>query len=491
MKNKIQKIKDFVEVQKNRKKPVMQVITEKRRFCNCCKKVFDWNPATSWYFGALEYNSVSKESQIARWYCSDECKIKSETFNRKTKIMKVATVCSGIGSPEMALQNLGIDHTISFACEIDKYARQTYLANYDPKMMLEDMTAHDWKGEEFNADLFIGGIPCQSFSLAGKRLGELDKRGLLFYDFYKYVKEQQPKYFIIENVKGLLSDAKGRTFQNWQDLLGRSVNGTDFLFPLEDSLMYNLHWEVLNTKNYELPQNRERVFLIGIRSDLKNNFVFPREMPLHLRLRDMLETEVEEKYYLSEKMLEYFTTRAANFNNGKVNFKTGDDIASCINASSKSLDISDNIIKEVKFNGQFEPKEGDDIANCLTSRYYKMGATDNYMKVPQEPIHSKSKVAHTLSGGKWDKLHDQSRRVFDTNYISPTIHTSGGGQQEIKIATGYRIRKLTPLECFRLQGFPDNFKKPVSNSQLYKQAGNSISVTVIQAILKNLLKNEL
>ena len=119
-------------------------------------------------------------------------------------MLKVATVCSGIGSPEVAIRNLGIKHEIVFGCEIDKYARQTYLANFNPNMMLEDMTKEDWEDEKYYSDLFIGGIPCQAFSLAGKRLGELDARGLLFYDFYRYVKNQQPKYFIIENVKGLL-----------------------------------------------------------------------------------------------------------------------------------------------------------------------------------------------------------------------------------------------------------------------------------------------
>ena len=107
-------------------------------------------------------------------------------------MLKIATVCTGIGSPEQALENLGIDHEIVFGCEIDKYARQTYLANFNPKMMLEDMTKETWEGSEYYADLFIGGIPCQAFSLAGKRLGELDPRGLLFYDFYRYVKVQQP-----------------------------------------------------------------------------------------------------------------------------------------------------------------------------------------------------------------------------------------------------------------------------------------------------------
>lgn len=109
--------------------------------------------------------------------------------------LKVATVCSGIGSPEVAINELGIDHEIVFACDIDKYARSSYLANHKAGMMLTDMTKEDWIGEQFYSDIFIGGIPCQAFSLAGKRLGELDKRGLLFYDFLPVRKKSATKSF--------------------------------------------------------------------------------------------------------------------------------------------------------------------------------------------------------------------------------------------------------------------------------------------------------
>ena len=411
-------------------------------------------------------------------------------------MLKVATVCSGVGSPEVAIRNLGIKHEIVFGCEIDKYARQTYLANFNPSMMLEDMTKEDWEDEKYYSDIIIAGIPCQAFSLAGKRLGELDARGLLFYDFYRYVKNQQPKYFIIENVKGLLSMDKGNVFNNWKALLGQSENGNMFLHTHEDSLMYNLHWKVLNTKNFGLPQNRERVFLIGIRNDLPNDFVFPKEIPLELRLKDLLEEEVDEKYYLSEKLISNFINRpqAKNY--------------------------------------PFKPIENTDeeIACCLNARYYKMGATDNYIKdknkeiiqisnnnksnvgtqpYQQDRIYHSNGIYPALSANKSDlniteKLkHDKLKqigsiyesnsvggRIYDSDNISCTLTSQGGG---LGAKTGlyeinYKIRKLTPLECFRLQGFPDDYVKPVSNSQLYKQAGNSISVPVVENILKILLK---
>ena len=348
-------------------------------------------------------------------------------------MLKVATVCSGVGSPEVAIKNLNIKHEIVFGCEIDKYARQTYLANFKPSMMLEDMTKEDWEDEKYYSDIIVGGIPCQAFSLAGKRLGELDARGLLFYDFYRYVKNQQPKYFIIENVKGLLSMDKGNVFNNWKALLGQSENGNMFLHNHEDSLMYNLHWKVLNTKNFGLPQNRERVFLIGIRKDLPNDFVFPKEIPLELRLKDLLEEEVDEKYYLSEKTTEYVKKRIGVYTDINPN------IARTL-CAQYSQSINGSFIKD-------ECKYGFYTCKNLGILCGSCNSLENY-------------------------------EIEDDDKLEQLLECRND-----------RIRKLTVLECFRLQGFPDDYVKPVSSSQLYKQAGNSISVPVIENILKVLLKN--
>jgi DNA (cytosine-5)-methyltransferase 1 len=396
-------------------------------------------------------------------------------------MIKVATVCTGIGSPEQALKELNIPHEIIFGCEIDRFARQTYLANFTPKYMFEDMTKPDIL--EHYADLIVAGLPCQSFSLAGKRLGELDKRGILFYDFYNYVKIQKPKYFIIENVKGLLSMDGGKVFQNWLYLLSQSVNTHYNMFNHEDSLLYNVHWKVLNTKYFGLPQNRERVFIVGIRNDLPNDFNFPVGFPLTKRLKDVLEPVVYEKYYLSDKMIEYMNSRAANFNAGKINYKSNDDIASCINASSKSIDISDNIIVENKsnWNGTFKLKNGEDIGNCVTARYAKMGVDDNYI---QEPF------CVGMRGRNPENHSDRTTGAPTEQVLEPNsqgiTNTITSVQKDNLIVTN-RIRRLTPLECFRLQGFPDSFVKNVSDSQLYKQAGNTISINVIKEILRKLL----
>ena len=515
--------------------------------------------------------------------------------------IKIATVCSGIGSPEVAIKNLGIDHSITFACEIDKYARETYLANHDCETMYQDMTTESWEGEKYYSDLFIGGIPCQSFSLAGKRLGELDPRGLLFFDFLRYVKNQQPKYFIIENVKGLLSDAGGETFQNWIHLLGQSVNGNPFFFPHEDSLMYNLHWQVLNTKDYGLPQNRERVFLVGIRNDLPNSFVFPKGIPLKLRLKDILEEVVDEKYYLSEKIIKGFTNHSEKMKekgNG-FSFKPIEnpesEISSTLTARYYKMGIDDNYIKvksatkcgyEIATEGDSinlsninsetrRGRVGEQVAQTLTTSCNKGVMVVGFERTEEAKIkRSKSIKENGIDTGNFSdrKLKLKEQDYSDTilanpnhqkegliaigamrgrNPDNPNDRSKGGNyQQTLEInengtsnclstvqkdnlvvenkiielnseakhqqdlvqcengisrclvvgshgnskhftktrVSDFRIRKLTPLEAFRLQGFDDSFVKPVSNSQLYKQAGNTISVNVIQAILKNLLK---
>ncbi len=406
--------------------------------------------------------------------------------------IKIATVCSGIGSPEQALKELDIPHEISFACEIDKYARQTYLANFTPNQMYTDLTAEEWDKPKQYSDLFIGGIPCQAFSLAGKRLGELDKRGLLFYDFYRYVKNQQPKVFIIENVKGLLSDNNGITFQNWCALLGQSMNTHLNMFNHDDSLLYNLHFKVLNSKDFGVPQNRERVFLIGIRNDLPNNFRFPIGERLKIRLKDILESEVDEKYYLSDTCINRLVNGGEGYSS---TVKNGNDIASTVLASDFKLARGMNIYQEpycVAMRGRNPKNPSDRTTGANTEQRLEpnsQGITntitsvqkDNLVVVPEFEIA--------------DYRSDEGLRIR-ANGLAPCINSSireaewnpNIGTRNAPITSnGQRIRRLTPLECMRLQGYPDDYIKPCSDSQTYKQAGNSITVNVMKAIIKNLI----
>lgn len=412
----------------------------------------------------------------------------------------ISSMCTGIGSFEMAMRNLKIPHISRFAIEIDKYAKQTFLANFETETMYNDMTTYDYIGDKWYSDLLVAGIPCQAFSLAGKRLGELDARGLLFYDFYRYVKNQQPKYFIIENVKGLLSMDKGNVFNNWKALLGQSENGNMFLHTHEDSLMYNLHWKVLNTKNFGLPQNRERVFLIGIRKDLPNDFVFPKEIPLELRLKDLLEEEVDEKYYLKNMQDRLFKTLKTSELCNDIEFidaynqKVYKDVTT--NTINTRVDASNH--SYIRFPNKSKKNDIIQISNNNKSN----GGTQPYQ---QDRIYHSNGISPALSAHKSDLniteyknyiqldvngkgQNSQQDRVYFEDKIMGCIPASRTDSKVNIMQSNYRIRKLTPLECFRLQGFPDDFVKPVSNSQLYKQTGNSISVPVVENILKILLK---
>ena len=471
-------------------------------------------------------------------------------------MMKIATVCSGIGSPEQALKEIKVPHEITFACEIDKHARQTYLANFEPQMMLTDMTKEEWVGDEYYSDLFIGGIPCQAFSLAGKRMGELDPRGMLFFDFYRYVKNQKPKVFIIENVKGLLSDNNGVTFQNWCQLLGQSMNTHYNMFNHEDSLMYNLHFKVLNSKDFGVPQNRERVFLIGIRNDLPNTFRFPVGERLKIRLKDILEPIVDEKYYLSDKMINCLSTRPKLYDVFKP--KDGGGLASTIKAGCHKTRADDNFIQEMFIVGGSQENQTpriDGISPAVTSSTGNINIIGFINQDTQaSQVYETNGVSPTVSAGTHgyalgyieepelkivgniEGKHEAQGRVYSENSLCPTIDTMMGGNRQPKIQVkeatmkGYaeasdgdsinlsnpnsetrrgrvgnqiantldtacnqavvnkhRIRRLTPLECMRLQGYPDQYIKPCSDTQTYKQAGNSITVNVMKEIIKNLL----
>lgn len=261
------------------------------------------------------------------------------------KQLKVGSDFSGVGAFDQALRRLEVPYKTVFACDMDKYARQTYIHNYgEPNYYPENVYDREIPNEPL--DIYMTSPPCQAFSLAGKRKGEADKRGILFYNSHEFIKVNNPRYFIFENVKGLLSDDGGRTFQRWLDFLGgKTVNGNPVIFPHEESVPYHIYWQVLNAKDYGVPQNRERVFIIGIREDADNIFSFPKPFNLIKRLKDVLENEVDEKYFLSEKMV------------------------------SGLINCNEN------FEGRFKPTEGEGLSDCITARYHKMAPTDTYVKV--------------------------------------------------------------------------------------------------------------
>lgn len=211
-------------------------------------------------------------------------------------MIKTGSDFSGVGAFDQALERLGIKQNKIFACDMDKYARQTYIYNFGkPDYYPENVYNREIPKESL--DIYMTSPPCQSFSLAGKRQGENSDKGVLFYNSHEFIVKNNPRYFIFENVKGLLSDSDGKTFAKWIDYLGgKSVNGNPVLFPHENSTPYHVYYQVMNAKHYGVPQNRERIFIIGIRDDSDNDFSFPKPFHLVKRLKDVLESEVDEKY---------------------------------------------------------------------------------------------------------------------------------------------------------------------------------------------------
>jgi DNA (cytosine-5)-methyltransferase 1 len=376
------------------------------------------------------------------------------------KKIKVGSDFSGVGAFNQALNRLKIQYEEVYSCDWDKYARQTFIANYgEPKYYPKDVYEREIPKESL--DIYMTSPPCQAFSLAGKRLGKNDEkgRGILFFNSLEFIEKNRPRFFIFENVKGLLSDDGGNTFNEWLNYLGgKSVNGSGVLFAFQDSVPYHIYWKVLNAKDYGVPQNRERVFIIGIRDDQDNNFTSPPEEPLTKRLKDVLEPEVEEKYYLSEKMLELITYAK----NGSI------EVANINKGGQKGIVVDAN---------------GTHIG-CLSATDYKLPKL--IMEEPKVIQLNQSKE----SGGVQPYQHN---RVYDTNGIMTTLDTGSARKNilEEQIVSQSRIRKLTPIEAFRLMDFPDTLvhnarKAGVSDSQLYKQAGNSIVVSVLCKIIERL-----
>ena len=374
--------------------------------------------------------------------------------------MRIGTLFSGIGAPEQGAKRVYCgDLELVFACEYDKFARQSFNANYEihPDHFHNDVREMDGTQYQGKVDVLVGGSPCQAFSIAGLRNGTDDERGQLIYQYIRIVDEVKAPVIVYENVKGMISIEGGKTIR-------------EFVQALRD-IGYYCHYEVVNTKDYRVPQNRERIFLVGFLDyEMYHRFQFSPKQKLEKRLKDVLESEVDEKYYLSDSVIAQFqakTERAKREGNGFA----------------------------------FKPTNGDICAYSITT---KAGGRvdDNFIDVI----------------GLLDcKGTDQIRRVYGTDGVAATLTTMQGGNQEPKIlqlGRGFnnggehdecptitknsfecnnfvkhqRIRKLTPRECLRLQDFPDSFIQVVSDSQQYKQAGNSMSCNVLEMIFNQIEK---
>lgn len=351
--------------------------------------------------------------------------------------LKILSLFTGIGAFEKALENIEIDYELIGFSEINKYAVKSYCSihNESENKNLGDITKIEIEKLPRFIDLITHGSPCQDFSIAGNQSGgdlQSGTRSSLMWNTVDIVKWCLPKYVIWENVKNLLSQKHKHNFDNYIQIM--------------DELGYNSYYQILNAKDYEIPQNRERVFTVSIRKDIDiGKFMFPQKEELKIRLKDILEDEVDEKYYLSDELIKklesYNYDSLTRYNNPNEICNT----LTCMQGGHREPKI---LIKNATKKGYTQAFEGDSV-----------------------------NLAYPDS---------KTRRGRVGKEVAQTLTTS----DNMGVIENYKIRKLTPLECFRLMGFSDqDFEKAAevnSNSQLYKQAGNSIVVKVLEKIFENL-----
>ncbi|MDM1298458.1 DNA (cytosine-5-)-methyltransferase [Empedobacter falsenii] len=376
---------------------------------------------------------------------------RDKKISNPNAIVNIGTLFSGIGAIEYAFKRLNIKTKIQFACDIDKFVKQSYCANYDidEENWYNDVTQLDATKYKNKLDILVGGSPCQSFSMVGKRRGFEDTRGTLFYEFARIVKETQPKVFIFENVKGLINHDNGQTFE----IIKATFN----------ELGYKYSYQVLNSKDFGIPQHRERIFVVGFK-DHDIDFSFPEPISLEYKMQDFLEDFIDSKYYLKEKGIKFVTS---TFNKKKRYTQINGDIALCQKANQQFNWHGDFVFEE-KVNPEFDEFIFD--VNSVEEKYYLSDKVRDYvLKEGTKNFKTSIKTDLEVARPLLQSMHKMHRAGVD-NYVT---HTG-------------RIRKLTPKECLRLMGFRDDFKQVVSDTQLYRQAGNSIVVDVLIAILKQM-----
>ncbi len=377
-------------------------------------------------------------------------------FSHPGRSVKLATAFSGIGAVEHAFDRLGVCHEIVFAGDIEPKCKRSYFANYaiDEGRWHEDIRNFDATPYRGMVDLFVGGAPCQAFSMVGKRRGFDDTRGTLFREFARVVKECEPKVFIFENVKGLLSHDKGATW---------NVIKSTF----EDYCGYQVYFQVLNSKDYGIPQHRERVFCIGFREP--TDFKFPAPRPLEYRMYDFLEDFISSKYFLPEKGIKFVTSHK---NRVKCYTQINGDVALCQKRN-----------QEFNWHGDFvyHPVAADEIPNPAFDEFIF-----DVNSVEEKYYLSDKLKRYVLSSGTKNFKTSTDTDLPIARPLLQSMHKMHRAGVDNYVTHSGRIRKLTPRECLRLMGFADSFKNVVSDTAMYQQAGNSIVVDVLIALLKQM-----
>ena len=363
--------------------------------------------------------------------------------------MNFLDLFAGIGGFRLGMERAR--HKCVGFCEIDKFARSSYKAMHNTENEIEYHDINEVTNEEFRklrgkVDVICGGFPCQAFSIAGKQLGFEDTRGTLFYEIARATQEIKPRYLLLENVRNLLSHDKGKTFTR--------------ILKILDELGYDVEWQVLNSKNFGVPQNRERVFIVG---HLRGECTY-RVFPIRDNTKQI--NELPRKRITTNTLTARYTA-------------TGNGSYVIENKQKKVA-----LVKEATKQGYAIANIGDSInlshPNSKTRRGRVGKNIDNTLLTSDEQGVVLPQIIQKPRGFNKGGVHN----------IAPTLTKSSYQENNFLKTEGVSIRKLTPKECWRLQGFPDELfdkaQEVNSNSQLYKQAGNSVTVNVIEEIAKRL-----
>ena len=387
-----------------------------------------------------KYKSIIKEIRLIR----DELSMLHERINTEVIREKVFSI-SNLEKQKEYVDNLYKGR------DAQNKVKQSYFANYEI-----DNSRFHWNVSFFNGkhfrnkiDLLVGGSPCQSFSLVGKQRGLSDTRGTLFYEFARIVSEVKPKVFIYENVKAVLSNDNGNTWETMKQVF--------------DDLGYNWYQDTLNSKDYGVPQNRERIFVIGFRKDLicDREFKFPDKIKLDKKMQDFLLDNVSGKYYLAKKGVDFVTSSK---NLDKRYTQIDGDVQLCQKKNQQFNWHGDFVFEE-------EGKQKAELMQDLEKYFLSEKVRKYVLSTGTKGFYSKPKIDLEIARPLLTTMHKMHRAGID-NYVT----TEG------------RIRKLTPRECLRLMGFCDSFKIVVSDTSAYQQSGNSIVVDVLMSLMKEIIR---
>lgn len=357
---------------------------------------------------------------------------KDRKFSNPNATIRLATTFSGIGAIEYAFKRLGLNVDIKFAGDINDNCKKSYFANYDIKDELWHSDVHDFCAKPYlnQVDLLVGGAPCQAFSIVGNRLGFEDTRGTLFSEFARIINECKPKVFIFENVQGLYNHDNGNTW--------KVISNT-----FREYCGYKIFFRRLNSKNYGIPQHRERLYCVGFKEDA--DFLFPAPISCPYIMYDFMEDFRGGQYY-----------------NQKYDCKV------LTNSKDRVEGLAD---------GSLQPKFDEFVFKCSDvedKHYLSKSVADYVLAGGSKGFKTSTKTDLEIARPLLQTMHKMHRAGVD-NYVSYNKQKGING-----------LRRLTPKECLRLMGFRDDFNEVVSNTSLYMEAGNSIVVDVLIALLKQM-----